>query len=372
MGIQQEAGCVQTRKPVAQTKKHNAPLRRQCVDCPAFLFQRYSSTWRPLRHFQVCKAIAIVVAPLQASGSRHLVITIENLIFEYPGHRALDQISVHIPAGSVTALVGPNGAGKSTLLRCLAGLERPLSGHIEVHGIAVIEQPRAVHQYMGYLSDFFGLFENLSVEQGLHYAALARGVEAEEAIARVQQVSQQLGIQELLLRKPGQLSRGQRQRLAIGQAIVHQPKVLLLDEPASGLDPDARDQLADLFRQLQAQGMTLVVSSHILSELDAYSTHVLSLRAGRIEHHAALQHQSNTADVAEAIYILEVAAPIAHTAPTLQEIALPRDANARAQRLSQLQAQGLAVAGLWPAKDSVQAQYLRGRASAAPHTPEVL
>lgn len=297
------------------------------------------------------------------------MITIEDLIFDYPGHRALDQISVHLPAGSVTALVGANGAGKSTLLRCLAGLERPLSGHIAVHGIAVIAQPRAVHQHLGYLSDFFGLYENLTVAQGLRYAALARGVGAEHAMERVQQVSLQLGLQPLLSRKPGQLSRGQRQRLAIGQAIVHQPQVLLLDEPASGLDPDARDQLADLFRQLQAQGMTLVVSSHILSELDAYSTHVLSLRAGRIEHYAAL-HPHSAADVTEAIYILEVAPAGAHAPPALHEMALPRDAKARAQRLQQLQAQGLEVAGLWPAKDSVQAQYLRGRANAAPQTPE--
>lgn len=303
-------------------------------------------------------------------GQSTTVIRIHNLIFEYPGHRALDHISVQIPAGSVTALVGANGAGKSTLLRCLAGLERPLSGAIEVHGIDVIEAPRAVHQHLGYLSDFFGLYENLSVEQGLRYAALARGVSTDQTNARVQQVSQQLGIHDLLARRPGQLSRGQRQRLAIGQAIVHQPQVLLLDEPASGLDPDARDSLADLFRQLQAQGMTLVVSSHILSELDAYSTHVLSLRAGRVEHHAALQ-QHSTAEVSEAIYIVELAPSAPHTPPALQEMALPRDAHARAQRLQQLQAQGLAVAGLWPAKDSVQAQYLRGRASAAPHTPEL-
>ena len=306
-----------------------------------------------------------------APGHHPAVITIEDLIFEYPGHRALDRISVQIPAGSVTALVGPNGAGKSTLLRCLAGLDRPLSGHIQVHGIAVMEQPRAVHQHLGYLSDFFGLYENLSVAQGLHYAALARGLTEHDASARVQQVSQQLGIHALLDRKPGQLSRGQRQRLAIGQAIVHQPQVLLLDEPASGLDPDARDSLAELFRQLQAQGMTLLVSSHILSELDAYSTHVLSLRAGRVEHHAPLHAQAH-AEATEAIYILEVAAATAHQASSLQEMALPRDAKARAQRLAQLHAQGLELAGVWPAKDSVQAQYLRGRAHAATAPQEAL
>ena len=297
------------------------------------------------------------------------MITIEDLIFEYPGHRALDGVSVHIARGTVTALVGPNGAGKSTLLRCLAGLERPLSGYIEVNGIAVMEQPRAVHAHLGYLSDFFGLYENLTVAQGLHYAALARGLAGEAAQQRMLHVSQQLGLYELLQRRPGQLSRGQRQRLAIGQAIVHQPKVLLLDEPASGLDPDARDSLADLFRQLQAQGMTLVVSSHILSELDAYSTHVLSLRAGRIEHHAPL-HASDSADVAQALYVVEIAPDTADQPATTQTLPLPRDAQARAQHIAQLQAQGMAICGLWPAKDSVQTQYLRGRAQATHPAPE--
>ena len=216
------------------------------------------------------------------------VITIEDVIFEYPGHRALNRVSLHIAAGTVTALVGPNGAGKSTLLRCIAGLDQPLSGRIEVDGIDVVQSPRAVHAHLGYLSDFFGLYEKLTVQQGLQYAALARGMEHGHALARSHAVAQQLGLADLLQRQPSALSRGQRQRLAIGQAIVHQPQVLLLDEPASGLDPDARDSLATLFRQLQAQGMTLVVSSHILSELDAYSTHVLSLRGGCVEQHSPL------------------------------------------------------------------------------------
>lgn len=289
------------------------------------------------------------------------MIDVADLVFEYSGHRALDGVSLHIAPGSVTALVGPNGAGKSTLLRCIAGLDQPLSGQLTVAGISVLEQPREVHRHLGYLSDFFGLYEKLTVAQGLQYAGMARGLDSAQAQARAQQVAQQLDLTALLGRQPSALSRGQRQRLAIGQAIVHQPQVLLLDEPASGLDPDARDSLAVLFKQLQAQGMTLVVSSHILSELDAYSTHVLSIRGGRIEHHAPLQAEV-AGEAAQALYVLELAHP--DQPIELREVALPRDAAARAAELAQLVAQGLPLAGVWMAKDSVQSQYLRGRDAA--------
>ena len=307
-----------------------------------------------------------MLAVQQPSQGRN-VIDVADLVFEYPGHRALDGVNLHIDAGTVTALVGPNGAGKSTLLRCIAGLDRPLSGQMHVAGLPVLEQPREVHRHLGYLSDFFGLYEGLTAEQGLEFAAMARGLQGHTVQVRVQQVAHDLGLSPLLGRKPKELSRGQRQRLAIGQAIVHQPSVLLLDEPASGLDPDARDQLAQLFRQLQAQGMTLVVSSHILSELDAYSTHVLSIRHGRIEHHAPLHAQEPSTDssvAAEAMYVLEIVPSEGTLAPQLRDMPLPRNPSARASKLAELIAQGTQISGVWPARDSVQSLYLRGKQAA--------
>src|SRR5512142_1670256 len=223
------------------------------------------------------------------------MIEISSLTFDYPGHRALDNVTLSVPAGSVTALVGPNGAGKTTLMRCIAGLETPLEGRISVNGMDVIEQPREVHRIMGYLSDFFGLYQDLSVARCLEYAAASQGL-AEDAIpAAIERTAQRLDLADRLHQPSGSLSRGLRQRVAIGQAIIHQPKVLLLDEPASGLDPEARASLAALFRQLQADGMTLLVSSHILAELDEYSTHMLALRAGRILENRELKHAQQAA-----------------------------------------------------------------------------
>lgn len=309
-----------------------------------------------------------------------VLIDIADLVFEYPGHRALDGVSLGIEAGSVTALVGPNGAGKSTLMRCIAGLEQALAGRIVVQGIDVARQPREVHRHLGYLSDFYGLYERLPARRCLHYAALATGLAEGEALARAQEVARQLDLAALLDRLPGELSRGQRQRLAIGQAIIHRPEVLLLDEPASGLDPEARASLSTLFRQLKAEGMTLVVSSHILSELDEYCTHILSLRDGRVQSHAPLQAPHASTPTLQP-YTLELAT--AHTHARLRELLgdtaidagdggeastqwplwLPGAADERARLLARWVHAGLPVASLQPRRESLQQRYHHGEAA---------
>jgi len=244
------------------------------------------------------------------------MITVDKLVFEYPGLRALDNVSFHIPAGSITALVGPNGAGKTTLLRCLAALDQPISGSISIDGVDVLHHPRASHRLIGYLSDFFGLYQRLSVRQCLHYVARAQGIQQNACAAAISEVSRHLNITDRLEMRPGELSRGLRQRVAIAQAIIHQPRVVLLDEPASGLDPEARHDLETLFVTLQAQGMTLLVSSHILAELDAYCTDMLVLRNGRIVEQVNVRTQHNQ----QQTYKLVLAWPVADLATVLLAI----------------------------------------------------
>jgi ABC-2 type transport system ATP-binding protein len=216
------------------------------------------------------------------------MIEARNLVFDYPGTRALAEVSFTLRLGSITALVGPNGAGKTTLLRCLAALEEPSGGSILIDGQDIFADPRATHREIGYLSDFFGLYEDLTAEQCLQYAAMAHGIAAGRQAEQIGWCTGQLAIDFRLDVKAGTLSRGQRQRLAIAQAIIHRPRLLLLDEPASGLDPEARHSLALLFKRLQQEGMTLLVSSHILSELEEYSTDMLVLRGGRIIEQTSL------------------------------------------------------------------------------------
>ena len=202
------------------------------------------------------------------------VIKVVDLNYEYPGLRALEDINFSIAPGSITALVGPNGAGKTTLMRCLAGLTKPLQGEISVYGVDVIKSPRESHLLMGYLADSFGVYNDLTVRQCLTYVAMAQRIEQESISKRVEQVARDLDLEHKLENQAQELSRGMRQRLAIAQAIIHEPKVLILDEPASGLDPEARFELAELFVRLRDAGMTLLVSSHILAELELSLIHI--------------------------------------------------------------------------------------------------
>ncbi|MES2500713.1 MAG: ABC transporter ATP-binding protein [Pseudomonadota bacterium] len=218
------------------------------------------------------------------------LIQVKQLTFEYPETRALDCVSFNITSGSITALVGPNGAGKSTLLRCIAALDYPLSGQVLLNDVDVLDDPRASHAKIGYLSDHFGLYDALSVRQCLTFAAASQGVAAEIIDRVVSQTAEKLDLSNKLNCLAGDLSRGQRQRVAIGQAIIHSPSLLLLDEPASGLDPEARHSLSQVFIALKDSGMTLIVSSHILAELEDYSTEMLVLKNGKILQQQSVSH----------------------------------------------------------------------------------
>lgn len=304
------------------------------------------------------------------------MIKISGLTFDYPGQRALDDVSLDVVEGSVTALVGPNGAGKTTLMRCIAGLETPLSGKILVNGVDVVEQPRAVHRFMGYLSDFFGLYQELTVAQCLEYAAASQGLPEAAIPQAIRDTAQQLDLSDRLQQTSGSLSRGLRQRVAIGQAIIHNPKVLLLDEPASGLDPEARAHLATLFRQLQARGMTLLVSSHILAELDEYSTHLLALREGRVLESRALQSAGTQSE--QRNLRITLAAPdarlanwlgqrtgitIKHAADDVADLDFSGSLADQAALLSDLIHAGFTVASFAEHKENLQQSYLRSVAA---------
>jgi ABC-2 type transport system ATP-binding protein len=210
------------------------------------------------------------------------MIQIRDLVFEYPGHRALHSVSLTIADGAITALVGPNGAGKTTLLRCMAALETPYAGSVTIDGLDTREAPRAIHARLGYLPDFFGLYDALSARRCLHYAARAHGITPHDAAGAAEAAAARVGLSDRMEQAAGALSRGLRQRLAIAQAIVHQPAVLLLDEPAAGLDPQARRDLSQLLLSLRKDGMTIVVSSHILAELEDYSDRMVIVNHGRI------------------------------------------------------------------------------------------
>ena len=273
------------------------------------------------------------------------MIDIQDLVFEYPTKRALFDVNCTVRTGSITALVGPNGAGKTTLIRCIVGLHAPFSGRVLFGGIDVHEHPRDCHRRMAYLSDFFGVYEQLSVRQCLTYTARAYDVAPGAVETVVEAAAARLGIADRLHEKAGALSRGLRQRLAIAQAIVHEPEFLVLDEPASGLDPEARHSLSALLTGLREAGMTLLVSSHILAELEGYCTDMIIMRDGRV-----IDQRPLAADGAAARRLrLDLARPSARLATLLE---------AR-EEVSQVTVDGTAAIFLFQGDAAAQADLLR-------------
>lgn len=210
------------------------------------------------------------------------MIEARSLRREFGETTAIDGVSFAVEEGSVCALVGPNGAGKTTLLRMLAGLLEPSAGTAVVAGIDLRGDPRAVHARLGFLPDSFGLYNDLSAREYLRYFHLAYRLPAESATSRIEEVLAQVGLDPCADRRVETLSRGMRQRLGLARTLLHDPSLLLLDEPASGLDPGARTSLQELLRSLARAGKTIVVSSHILSELESYCSHLVILDQGHV------------------------------------------------------------------------------------------
>jgi ABC-2 type transport system ATP-binding protein len=194
---------------------------------------------------------------------------------------ALRGLDLIVPYGRVTALVGPNGAGKTTLLLMLATLLRPDAGEVRVAGFDPVTHPEQVRATMGWMPDVFGVYDQLTVREYLAFFADAYLLGRPRAGERVASLLALVHLDEYTDRPVHVLSRGQKQRLALARALVHAPPVLLLDEPASGLDPRSRVELRDLLRELAAAGTAVLVSSHILTELEEIADRVVFVADGR-------------------------------------------------------------------------------------------
>jgi ABC-2 type transport system ATP-binding protein len=297
------------------------------------------------------------------------MIEVRDVVYDYATMRALHGISFSVEPGAVLALVGPNGAGKTTLMRCIAALDSPTEGAISVAGLDTQADPRGVHRAIGYLPDFFGLYDELSVARSLTYAARSRGVAEAEAPAAVKRAAERVQLSDRLEARAGELSRGLRQRLAIAQTIVHQPRALLLDEPAAGLDPEARRSLSDLILKLSAEGMTIVVSSHILAELEDYSTRMLMIRDGRVAGGGVVaagagQRDGRRVAVTFADPPSDLAGRLAALGLTVERldgadaILVPGEAEDDSALLARLISAGLKVQAFQPARRTLEDAYL--------------
>lgn len=210
------------------------------------------------------------------------LVELINLRKEYKNLVAVKGLSLTLEPGDIFGFIGPNGAGKTTTIKMLATLLEPTSGIARVDGINVAENPEAVRSVIGYMPDAFGVYDDFKVWEYLDFFAAAYKV---PKIDRPGLIDMALELTTLTVKKDAyvdELSRGMKQRLCLAKTLIHDPKVLLLDEPASGLDPRARIEIKELLKELKSMGKTIIVSSHILPELADFCTSVGIIERGEM------------------------------------------------------------------------------------------
>jgi len=210
------------------------------------------------------------------------VIRVERVSHWFGSLHVLHDVSFTVPKGEVFGFIGPNGAGKTTTLRMIATLLEPDDGRVLVDGIDCVDEPGAVREVLGFMPDSFGVYERITILEYLEFFAAAHALPRETRTRTVDAVMELTDLGDLRDRLVRALSKGMKQRLAIARTLLHDPKVLVLDEPANGLDPRARIEMRDLIEELQRLGKTILLSSHILTELSDMCTSVAILEKGRL------------------------------------------------------------------------------------------
>lgn len=224
---------------------------------------------------------AATAAPAVHQAS-HPMIELKRLHRFFGPLRAVQDISFRVPAGEVFGYIGPNGAGKTTSMRILATLDLPTFGDACVDGFSVVDDPDRVRRRLGFMPDYFSTYPNVNCEEYLDFFARAYGLVGRERTQAIRRAMDFTGLQPLAEKPIDGLSKGMKQRLCLGRSMVHDPSVLILDEPAAGLDPRARIELRTMIRELAAEGKAVLVSSHILTELAEVCDRVGIIEQGRL------------------------------------------------------------------------------------------
>ncbi len=210
------------------------------------------------------------------------MIRVEHVSHWFGTFQVLHDVSFQVPAGEIFGFIGPNGAGKTTTIRMMATLLEPHDGRVLVDGLDVIDSPAEIRKVIGFMPDSFGVYERITVEEYLEFFASAHGIGPSARKRTIDAVMELTELGQIGGKLVQTLSKGMKQRLAIARTLLHDPKVLVLDEPANGLDPRARIEMRQLIEELRRLGKTILLSSHILTELSDMCTSVAILERGRL------------------------------------------------------------------------------------------
>ncbi|NLM13311.1 MAG: ABC transporter ATP-binding protein [Epulopiscium sp.] len=210
------------------------------------------------------------------------MLEIQNLVKKYGKFTAVDGLSLTINEGEIFGFVGPNGAGKTTTMKIIAGLLSPTSGKVLINGVDVTAHPRKLREKIGYMPDFFGVYDNLKVDEYMDFYAGTYNIPYSDREAIIDNLLELVDLSHKKDDYVDTLSRGMKQRLCLARSLVHDPDILILDEPASGLDPRARVEMKEVLKQLKTIGKTIIISSHILPELAELCTVIGIIDKGKI------------------------------------------------------------------------------------------
>lgn len=258
------------------------------------------------------------------------MLQISNLYKKYNTVLALAGLQMEIQKGQLYGFVGPNGAGKTTTIRIISGLLKPTRGEVWIDGIRVEKNLKVLKDKIGYIPDFFGVYDNLTVMEYLEFYASAYGIYGKENTVRARQVLEQVELERIEDHFVDELSRGMQQRLCLARALIHKPQLLVMDEPASGMDPGARRVLKNVLRNLCRDGYTVLISSHILSELADMCSNVGIINQGKMILQGDMDEIMCSIDSANPILItiyseLEKALQLLKRHPLVDRISIDRN-----------------------------------------------
>jgi ABC-2 type transport system ATP-binding protein len=239
------------------------------------------------------------------------LVEVKNITRAFGSVQALKGVSFSLQRGQVVGLIGANGAGKTTAMRILASLDMPDSGRVLIGGVDIVQEPNVVRRSMGWMPDHFQAYRDMTVGDYIDFFGRAHGFRGEELTRRVTEVMEFTELTPLRERPMDKLSKGQTQRLCLGRTLLNDPDFLLLDEPAAGLDPQARLEFKNLVRILRERGKTLLISSHILTELGEMCDTLLFMDQGRVVHHGEKEDLLRQDAAAGPVFDLLVHGPVA-------------------------------------------------------------
>ncbi len=230
-------------------------------------------------------------------------VHIDGLRINYGKFQAVINLSLNIPKGEVFGFIGPNGAGKTSTIRALATLLKPSAGLIFINGIDVLTSPSKIRGIIGYMPDSFGTYDDITVNEYLHFFAAAYMIDREKREGTIRDVLELTDLSAKQHDLVNALSRGMKQRLGLARILLHDPEFLLLDEPASGLDPRARIEMRELLKELKKMGKTILISSHILPELSELCTRIGIIEQGKLVAEGSIKEIYNKLGIMRKIQI---------------------------------------------------------------------